>query len=109
MSFGHTTVINKVAVDAGATNEPVAVPMDETLDAIIIYVINNGESTDLRVSVYSSPDGVIKAPLETLYTTKTNPTQSKDVYMVPGYLVFVAQNADGVNATDYSVIISKRA
>ena len=109
MSFQNIKVIDGVAVLAGATNDPVTVKMDDSLNEILIYVINAGDSTNLTVKIYSSPDGIIQAPLSTLTLSTTAAVADVPVSIVPAYLIFVASNGDATNATTYDVIISKRA
>jgi hypothetical protein len=109
MSFQNIIPISAVAVDAGAANDPVSVKMDASLNEIIIYIKNLGASTNLTVLVESSPDGTIKAPLQTVTLNTTTTTASIPVSVVPAFLIFTATNSDSSNATTYSVIISKRA
>ena len=108
MSFQNITAINAVAVAAGAANDPVSVEMDASLNEAIIYIKNLGDSTNLTVLVESSPDGTIKAPLQTVTLGTTATTVSIPVSVVPAFLIFTATNSDSSNATTYSVIISKR-
>jgi hypothetical protein len=111
MSFQNITPISAVAVAAGAANNPVSVEMDATLNEILIYVKNLGDSTNLTVSIESSPDaeGVFRAPLQPCVLNTTVRTVGIPVSIVPAYLWFTATNSDPTNATTYSVIISKRA
>ena len=110
MSFQNVTIISDAAVVAGATNNPVAVAMDDSLNEIIIYVVNTGASTSLSLTVYSSPDGTIKAPLQPFTLNATTVTTGQvPISVVPKYLIFIAINGDAVNATTYNVIVSKRA
>lgn len=109
MSFKNETVISGAAVAAGAINNPVAVKMDDSLNEVIVYIVNKGASTNFTVTVHSSPDGTVKAPLQPVALNTTNTTAEIPISIVPQYLVFVAVNGDAVNATTYDVIISKRA
>jgi hypothetical protein len=109
MSFNKSIAVNKVAVDAGATNNPVAVMLDDTLYNILVYIVNEGASTNLEVSLGSSPDGVINAPAQKATLNQTTKAAVFPFTVVPAYLIFTAKNLDASNATTYSVIISKRA
>ncbi|MEN6552287.1 MAG: hypothetical protein ABFC34_05295, partial [Methanobacterium sp.] len=106
------TVINNVSVAAGATNNPVVVPLEDSLNQILIYPENTGNSTNLTINIYSSPDsdGETKASLQpvTLDNTDDGKCAEIPVNNVPKNLVFVAINNDEVNATTYRVKISKR-
>jgi len=111
MSFQNITAINAVAVAAGAANDPVPIQLDYSLNEILIYVKNIGDSTNLTVLLESSPDaeGVFKAPLQTCTLSTTTRTAVIPVSNVPAYIFVTATNSDSSNATTYSVIISKRA
>jgi len=108
MSFGSVKVINNVAVAAGATNEPIIVPMDDTLQSVLIYVIHKGASSNLAIDIGSSPDGIINAPIQPLTLDSTSRPAEVQVDNVPGFLIFTAKN-NGTVPTAYDVIISKRA
>lgn len=109
MSFNNVKVISSAAVSAGATNDPVVVKLEDTLNQIIIYVVNEGDSTNLTVNVGSSPDGVNNAPLQPVTLSTALRVAQIPVDIVPAYLIFKATNHDTTNATKYSVIISQRA
>lgn len=109
MSLQHVKIIDGATVAAGATNDPVAVKMEDSLNQIIIYVENKGASTNLTVNVYSSFDGILQAPLQPFTLNTTVKVGHVPVSVVPGYLIFVASNGDLENATAYDVTVSKRA
>lgn len=110
MSMQSVTVISGEAVAAGATNNPVAVKLEDSLNEAIVYVVNKGASTNLAVTVYSSPDGTIISELQPFVLNATTTTTGHvPITVVPSYLVFVATNSDLSNATTYDVIVSKRA
>jgi len=108
MSFGSVKVIDNVAVAAGATNAPIVVPMDDTLQSILIYVVHKGASGNLAIDIGSSPDGIINAPIQPLTLDSTSRPVEIQVDIVPGFLIFTAKN-NGAVSTAYDVIISKRA
>jgi predicted transcriptional regulator len=109
MTLQNQTVLSAVAVATSTTNDPVSVKMDDGLNEIIVYVVNKGASTNLTVTVYSSPDGTIKSAIQPFTLSTTVTTGHVPITVVPQYLVFVAVNGDASNATTYDVIVSKRA
>ncbi len=109
MSFQNITPISEVPVAAGASNPPVVIELDDSLDEILIYVTNNGGSTNLVVNVESSPNGIRKAPLHSFNLDTTFRTSHIPVSVVPKYLVFTAINNDNTIPTSYTVDVSKRA
>ncbi len=109
MSFNSVKVLDSIAVEAGEANDPVAVKIGETINQIIIYVVNEGDSTNLTVEIGSSPDGVINASLHPVTLNTSTKVAQIPIAVVPAYIIFKAINYDSVNATSYSVIISRRA
>jgi hypothetical protein len=111
MSQSSIPIIVAQAVAASESEASDAIPMEVQLSQIYIYVKNLGASTNLTVLIESSPDaaGTMKAPLQTFTLNTTTRVGSVPVSVVPAYLFFTATNSDAVNATTYSVTISKKA
>lgn len=109
MSFLTVTPISGQSVDAGTANDPVAVRIDDPLNEIIVYVNNDGDSTNLVINIGSSPDGEMSSTIQSLTLNTTVRTGHVPIKVVPRYLIFTATNNDSVNNTTYTVKISERA
>ena len=67
------TLINAQSVGASATDNHAVIPLDDSYSKAIIFVSNNGASTNLTVEFSSSSDaaGTIKAPLQPMVLSNT--------------------------------------
>lgn len=109
MSSQTVTVLESIQVAANSSVPSGPVYLEDQLYGIIVYVTNNGASTDLVVSCYSSPDGTTKAPLQPFNLDTTDRTSHLSLDIVPKALFFTAYNHDATNSTDYTVKITKKA
>jgi hypothetical protein len=111
MTKNSVTLINAQAVDASGTHTSEVIPLEESLDKAIIYVINGGDSTEISVSVYGSPDedGTIKTLIKKFDLTDSTTQLSENLTVVPLFLWVEATNTDATNATTYTIIMTKIA
>lgn len=109
MSSHTETVLDSIQVAANSSVPSDPVFLEDQLSEAIIYVTNNGASTNLVVSCYSSPDGITKAPLQPFNLDTTDRTSHLTLDVVPKALFFTAYNYDPANPTDYTVKITKKA
>jgi hypothetical protein len=64
MSSHTETVLDSIQVAANPTVPSDPFFLEDQLSEVIIYITNNGASTNLVVSCYSSPNGIRKASLK---------------------------------------------
>ncbi len=108
MTSQTITILNNITVAAGATFTSDFIPLEDSLNGLLIYPRNEGASTNLTINFYSSQDGIHKSWLQPVTLDNVSIPPEIPVVVVPKGIFVKAINNDTVD-TVFTVDITKRA
>lgn len=105
----NTTVLNAVALAAGATSDPSAAKQIYGAASVMLTMKKTGDSTGVTFNVYTSPDGVAvdTEPFQTFTLSGAGAKQiTRPLTVGPAYVVVKATNSDATNAATATAILT---